>query len=130
MIELMIVLGIIGTLAAIATPILIRARFKTYHSACLQNVRNIATALELYHLEYDLYPPDLLLLATGPKPYISAIEICPTNGIQYNALYATQNSNSEYVVPCPGVHELQLQGICEDGFPQAINGRVDAYRAP
>lgn len=130
MIELMIAIGIIGILAAIATPIFMRARFKAYHSACLQNVRNIATALELYHLEWDLYPDNLMTLTLPPKPYISAIEICPSNGLRYDTLYTTSNAGLEYVVPCPGVHELQLQQICEDLYPQAINGRIDIYRSP
>lgn len=131
LVELLIAMGIIGTLAAILTPVLIRARFKTYHSACIQNVRNLATALELYSLEYDtLYPADIDALTTATPPYIAYIDVCPSNALGYKTNYSVTNANQEYLLECPGIHELQLTGLVDDRFPRAMNGRIDTNRAP
>lgn len=130
LIELMIVIGIIGVLAAILTPVLIRARFKTYHTACIANVRNLATALELYRLEYEVYPNGLAVLVQPPSPYIGEIEECPSSGDTYHATYTVQALNSEYILACPGLHEVQLAGVVDDMYPQSVTGRIDTNRAP
>lgn len=130
LIELMIVIAIIGILSAILTPLLMRARFKTYHSACTTNVKNLATALELYRLENDVYPINLIDLTVGPSPYIGKIEQCPSNGLDYTGLYTTSAAETEYVVACPGTHEIQLAGAVSDTYPQAVSGAVYPSRAP
>lgn len=130
LIELMVVIAIIGILAAILTPVLMRARFKTYHSACIQNERNLATSLELYSLENgQLFPDALDTLVLGPSPYIQHIETCPSSGVSYETTYAVDNNNTEYLITCPGDHELQLVGVVEDGYPQIANGVLNQYNA-
>lgn len=131
LIELMVVIAIIGILAAILTPVMIRARFKTYHTACVQNERNLTSALELYQIEArSLYPQDLNQLANGPKPFIQNIPHCPTNGVSYSEAYVPADDFREYVLACPGVHSQQLVGLVDDTYPQAINGALFPYRAP
>jgi prepilin-type N-terminal cleavage/methylation domain-containing protein len=131
LIELMIVIAIIGILAAILTPVMIRARFKTYHTACVQNERNIASALELYAIESrSLYPPDLTMLTVGPKPFIQSISVCPSNGDSYVDGYTSSDDHTQYVLKCPGVHENQLVGLVDDTYPQAVNGQIYQYHAP
>lgn len=131
LIELMIVIAIIGILAAILTPVMMRARFKTYHTACMQNERNIASALELYAIEArSLYPPDLNSLTFGDTPFIQSITTCPSNGASYNTTYTVNSDNTEYVLACPGVHEGQLPGLCDDLYPQYVNGAIYQYHAP
>lgn len=130
LIELMIVIAIIGILAAVLTPVLIRARFKTYHTACVQNERNLATALELYGLENEqLYPADLNTLTNGARPYITAIPECPSAGLNYAGTYTPSADSKFYVITCPGFHELQLVGLVDDTYPQAIDGQVFQYNA-
>jgi prepilin-type N-terminal cleavage/methylation domain-containing protein len=130
LIELMIVIGIIGVLAAILTPVLIRARFKTYHTACVQNERNLATALELYSLENkQLYPPALTDLLVGTKPYIKLIPDCPSAGVDYTGTYTPSADNKTYVIECPGFHDIQLAGLVDDTYPRAAGGRVFQYNA-
>ena len=130
LIELMVVIAIIGILAAILTPVLIRARFKTYHSACIQNERNLATSLELYSLENgQIFPDTMDILALGPSPYITHIEDCPSSGISYETTYTVDNGNTEYVIACPGDHEVQLPGVVEDTYPQMANGILNQYNA-
>lgn len=129
LIELMIVIAIIGILAAILTPIFMRARFKTYHTACVQNERNIATALELYSLENEsLYPTALTELVTGATPYIAYISECPSVAIDYAGSYTVSSDQRSYVIECPGIHELQLPGIVLDTYPRASDGAVEQYR--
>lgn len=131
LIELMIVIGIIGILAAILAPVMIRARFKTYHTACVQNERNLASALELYAIEArSLYPSNLNTLVTGPKPFIQSITTCPSNNISYSTTYSTNADHTEYVLQCPGVHESQLVGLVSDFYPQAVNGAIYQYHPP
>ena len=56
LIELMIVIAIIGILAAIAIPQFNSYRAKSYNSAVVSDVRNLRTDLESYYAEWDEYP--------------------------------------------------------------------------
>lgn len=130
LIELMIVIAILGVLAAILTPIFIRARFKTYHTACVQNERNIATALELYSLENgQLYPDDLATLTAGGDPFIKFIPECPSASVDYTGTYIVAADNKTYEVTCPGFHEVQLAGLVQDTYPRIVENRVYQYNA-
>lgn len=131
LIELMIVIAIIAILAAILVPVMIRARFQAYHAACVQSVRNIASALELYSIESNnLYPTALSTLTAGTRPFIKFIGHCPSNHAEYTTTYTTADENRTYVLQCPGVHELQLPGVVEDTYPQAVSGMIYSHRAP
>lgn len=56
LIELMIVIAIIGILAAIAIPQFSAYRAKGFNSASLSDARNLNTSLEAYYAEWDAYP--------------------------------------------------------------------------
>ena len=56
LIELMIVIAIIGILAAIAIPQFSSYRAKSFNSASLSDVRNLRTDLEAYYAEWGEYP--------------------------------------------------------------------------
>ena len=130
LLELMIVIGIIGVLAAILTPVLIRGRFKAYHTACVQNERNIASALELYALENtQLYPTSLSELNVGTDPFLKGIPMCPSTNVDYVGSYTVAADHRTYEVTCPGFHELQLPGLVDDTYPRAVNGIVFQYSA-
>jgi len=78
LIELMIVIAIIAILAAIFVPNYVRARARAVLSACEENEKNIATALELYAVDNDgCYPTTLPMLT--PK-YLKTIPTCPSGG--------------------------------------------------
>lgn len=131
MIELMIVIAIIGILAAILTPVMMRARFKSYHTACVQNERNLASALELYFIEErNVYPADLDQLTQGARPYIANVGDCPSNEASYTLGYSCSSDFTQYVLACPGVHDRQLIGLVDDTYPQAVNGAMYQYHAP
>ena len=56
LIELMIVIAIIGILAAIAIPQFASYRAKSYNTASVSDVRNMRTDLEAFYAEWDEYP--------------------------------------------------------------------------
>jgi type IV pilus assembly protein PilA len=56
LIELMIVIAIIGILAAIAIPQFASYRAKSYNSASISDIRNLRTDFEAYYAEWDVYP--------------------------------------------------------------------------
>ncbi len=57
LIELLIVVAIIGVLAAIAIPNFLQAQTRAKMSACMSQMRTLATAVETYCVDYTLYPP-------------------------------------------------------------------------
>ena len=56
LIELMIVIAIIGILAAIAIPQFASYRAKSYNASSVSDARNLRTDLEAYYAEWDVYP--------------------------------------------------------------------------
>ena len=58
LIELLIVVAIIAILAAIAVPNFLEAQVRAKVSRAKNDMRSIATALEAYRLDYNIYPPD------------------------------------------------------------------------
>lgn len=56
LIELMIVVAIIGILAAIAIPQFAKYRVRAQNKASQSDVRNLATELAAFHSDYQAYP--------------------------------------------------------------------------
>ena len=56
LVELMIVVAIIGILAAIAIPQFAKYRQRAFNSAALSDTRNVRTDLEGYFAEWQFYP--------------------------------------------------------------------------
>ena len=56
LIELLIVVAIIGILAAIAVPNFMNAQVRSKVSRVQADMRTIATALESYHISFGNYP--------------------------------------------------------------------------
>lgn len=128
LIELMVVIAIIAILALIAIPWLMQARFRTYHSACIQNMRNIGTAMEMYAIEHKgLFPDDLDELADPNKPFLPEMPTCPTTDFPYGTGYTISSDRDTYLVVCKGMHHLQFPGVVEEDYPQLENGQVSTH---
>jgi len=57
LIELLVVIAIIAILAAMLFPVFARARESARKIQCLANVKNIATAVQMYLTDYEKFPP-------------------------------------------------------------------------
>jgi prepilin-type N-terminal cleavage/methylation domain-containing protein len=62
LVELLVIMVIIGILAAIALPKLTGAREKAYMSSMESDIRNLAASQEIYHSENLSYTDDLTAL--------------------------------------------------------------------
>ena len=89
LVEIMIVVAIIGLLAAIAIPNFVRARNTTQKNACINNLRQIDSAIQQWALETGkkdtsaVTPPDVApYLGRGASAvdFASAKITCPAKG--------------------------------------------------
>ena len=79
LVEVMIVVGIIGLLAAIAVPSMVRARTQSQTNACINNLRQIDDASQEWALD-NRQAPDAAVLFTDIQPYLKSAVICPAAG--------------------------------------------------
>ena len=115
LIELMIVVAIIAILAGILIPNFVNARAQAQTAACESNLRSIATALELYYADNQVYPvaagvpvQPSLLTANGVA-YLNNTPKDPaaqagTATYALTTTLATGGSPASYTIVCPGVH--------------------------
>ncbi len=83
LIELLIVVAIIGILAAIAVPNFLNAQVRAKCATTQADMRALSTALESYHIDNNMYPPTpntagnlrfaRLAKLTSPVPYMSSV---------------------------------------------------------
>ena len=86
LVEIMIVVAIIGLLAAIAIPNFVKARATSQANGCINNLRQIAAAANEFALEQKLTSGTTINFPTDLTPYIklnssSSLPGCPANGI-------------------------------------------------
>src|SRR5256885_8390351 len=84
LVEIMIVVAIIGLLAAIAIPNFVRARTTSQANACINNLRQMDGAVQQFALETKLASSSTYTLS-NLKPYIKLdstgnIPACPASG--------------------------------------------------
>jgi len=103
LVEIMIVVAIIGLLAAIAIPSFMRARVTSQANACINNLRQIESAKDQYALENGLTNmatvgvnneasmSNLVSIGTTPGGYIKTYPYCPGYTNTAN-LVSAQNS--------------------------------------
>jgi len=83
LIELLIVVAIIGILAAIAVPNFLNAQVRAKVATSQSDLRSLSTALEQYRIDNNQYPPTpntsgnlrfaRLAKLTSPVPYMSSV---------------------------------------------------------
>ena len=112
LIEMMIVVAIIAILVAILVPNFMRARAQAQTAACEANLKEIATALELYQTDHQMYPDVTSLTnVTNTDTNIGAYlrqtpidPVAPTLNYQYSVTGYNTGSAS-YTIVCPGGHD-------------------------
>jgi prepilin-type N-terminal cleavage/methylation domain-containing protein len=81
LVEIMIVVAIIGLLAAIAIPNFVKARTTSQKNACINNLRQIDGAKEQHALESGLTTGDSAVSDAAVYEYIkNGMPICPAKG--------------------------------------------------
>jgi prepilin-type N-terminal cleavage/methylation domain-containing protein len=86
LVEIMIVVAIIGLLAAIAIPNFVRARTQSQKNACINNLRQIDSAVQTWALELKK-APDAPVDFTDISPYLKNAVMCPAGGTSFGDSY-------------------------------------------
>ena len=82
LVEIMIVVAIIGLLAAIAIPNFVKARASSQTNACIANLKQLEGAKANYALEAKLSATATVLMddVCGTGKFISRTPLCPGGG--------------------------------------------------
>src|SRR5437773_12157761 len=86
LVEIMIVVAIIGLLAAIAIPNFIRARTTAQMNACINNLRQIDGAIQQWALE-NKKDASASPVFTDISAYLKNSVICPSGGTAFSDSY-------------------------------------------
>jgi type II secretion system protein G len=112
LVEMMIVVAIIAILVAILMPNFMRARAQAQTASCMMNLKEIATAMELYQSDNNRYPgaskAPLNASDTNLLPYIKQPPLDPAAPSTSSYVYSTTNpnaGNASYTIICPGLHD-------------------------
>ena len=68
LIEMLVVIAIIGVLAALILPAVQYARASARRSQCVNNLRQVGVALQAYHAAHQLFPPGAVWDMDAPMP--------------------------------------------------------------
>src|SRR5213593_4794018 len=86
LVEIMIVVAIIGLLAAIAIPNFIRARTTSQKNACINNLRQIDGAIQQWALE-NKKDATAAVVFNDISGYLKNAVICPSGGTAFSDSY-------------------------------------------
>jgi prepilin-type N-terminal cleavage/methylation domain-containing protein len=87
LVEIMIVVAIIGLLAAIAIPNFVRARTQSQKNACINNLRQIDGAVQQWALE-NKAAANATVSFGDIKDYLKNSVVCPAGGSAFSDSYA------------------------------------------
>ena len=87
LVEIMIVVAIIGLLAAIAIPNFIKARTTAQKNACINNLRQIDGAIQQWALE-NKQGATATVKFTDISGYLKNAVICPSGGTAFSDSYS------------------------------------------
>ena len=113
LIELMIVITIIGVLAAIIIPSMVKARYQAILSSCTSGMRSVAAALESYATadSEHLYPDDSAgLNVLVSQNFINKVPKCPADNSDYQYTRSLDMQSNYTIEHAPkGVQASQIQ---------------------
>ena len=124
LIELLVVIAIIAVLASILFPVFAQAREKARQSTCMNNQRQILTAIHIYAQDND----DMLPPADSVWPKITLmgkVLQCPTAGTKVVNAYVYDNGVAG--MPLGSFQNPSGDVACGDGQHTAGNGTVTTY---
>jgi len=123
LIELMIVLFILGLLAALVAPRLMGRVGKAKQKTAQAQIQLLATALDLYHLDVGRYPTE--------EEGLKSLYAKPESGSNWSGPYLDKAVpkdpwGRDYVYKCPGEHgPYDLSSLGADGQPGGEGENAD-----
>ncbi len=106
LVEIMIVVAIIGLLAAIAIPNFVKARTTAQMNACINNLRQVDGAIQQWALEMKK-DTTAAVTETDVTPYLKNSVICPSGGTSFSDSYTVTDVATQPVCKKqPGTHKL------------------------
>jgi prepilin-type N-terminal cleavage/methylation domain-containing protein len=106
LVEIMIVVAIIGLLAAIAIPNFVRARTQSQMNACINNLRQIDGAIQQWALETK-QAANASVSFTAIAPYLKNAVTCPAGGTTFANSYTISTvTNKPVCQKVPTTHVL------------------------
>jgi len=118
LIELLVVIAIVGVMAGLLLPALAAAREKARRTSCLNNLNQMATAMENYCGDYNQYFPSWTGYGSWPiAKYAGGWTVCAT--------CAAQGYGNGYEVWDSGLYKDPRKG--QVVYPLPHLRRVDAY---
>jgi prepilin-type N-terminal cleavage/methylation domain-containing protein len=105
LIELMIVIAIIGILAAIAIPQFTNYKRRAANSASMSDLKNMATAQEVYHTDNNTYTSTVANLSDAGYKGASknvTVAITGANSTTFSATASHAGGTKTYTVSGPG----------------------------
>lgn len=110
----------LGMAAAIVVPNFIKARAQGQWSACKSNLKNLATALEMYATDNKgHYPADLTSLTPG---YLKMIPVCP--GADRES-YVYEVKGEAFTVTCKGLNHAGIGVPADHPFYTSTRGLIE-----
>jgi len=83
LVEIMIVVAIIGLLAAIAIPNFVKARNTSQANACINNMRQVDSAIQQWALENNKTDTDAVAMSDADDYIKGGEPTCPAGGVSY-----------------------------------------------
>ncbi len=142
LIELLIVVAIIAILAAIAVPNFLEAQTRSKISRAISDVRTLATALEIYRVDSNQYPPHREFLASGVVNYpavaggLNTVELLPQFPLTTPVAYLTAIPDDPFIVKTENEisrsygyvnSRLIREILLGRGFTDSANGILPTY---
>ena len=106
LVEIVIVVAIIGLFAAIAVPNFVQARTPAQATTCINNLRQINSAVQQWALEQNA-GFSAIVSFSDIQPYMKSSVICPAGGTSFSDSYMINGvTNSPTCKKVPGGHIL------------------------
>jgi prepilin-type N-terminal cleavage/methylation domain-containing protein len=86
LVEIMIVVSLIGFLVAIAVPSFVRARTQSQTNVCINNLRQIDSAMQECALEKNMGPTATITFS-DIQGYMKDVVVCPAGGKTFDDSY-------------------------------------------
>jgi type II secretion system protein G len=131
LLELLIVIAIIAILAAILVPNMLHARAQAQTASCEGNMKQIATALEMYATDHSgQYPAasgpvDAALFGGAGNPYMTSTPVDPAGG---NYFYVTPGNGVCQASDAYKIRDGDNHDVTTLGSLPAFNGVTTGIR--